>query len=62
MATKKLTGWGIKGRPFSKSEFDRSWIKTTTTVKTYPNYLKAIAKTLASRNVKLKNSLKQGMK
>ena len=59
---KKLTGWGTRGRPFSESEFKRSYIRVNTSVKKYPDYLKRVAKTLASKNIRDKRSLKAGMK
>jgi len=59
---RKMTGWGTRGRPFSEKEFNRSYIKSRFTVKKYSEYLKHIARTMSSRNIRLKKALKAGMR
>ena len=38
------TGWSYRGRPFSKSQFENSYLKKNKVVKNYSEYLSFIAK------------------
>jgi len=51
MVMKKITGWGIRGRPFSQSEFKRSHIKTAHKL-SYTGYLSDIARFSKKRGAK----------
>jgi hypothetical protein len=59
---RKNTGWGKNGRPFSEKEFKNSYIKESHKNFTYNQYLKEVLKTLSSKNKRLKESLKRGMR
>ena len=50
--TRKLTGWGVRGRPFSPVEWRRSYLKMRSGNMSYSTYLAA-----ASRLVKRKKRL-----
>ena len=41
---RRLSGWGIRDRPFSPKEFKTSWLKKNTSGMSYPDYLKNYAR------------------
>ena len=58
----KLTGWGIKGKPFTKEQFLKSHIRQKLFKgEGYKEYMKDVKETLRSRNKKLKRALKTAM-
>ena len=59
---RRLTGWGTKGRPFSQSEFNRSYIKKNIHSLSYSRYLMEVSKSLRSKNRRKRESIKIGMK
>ena len=41
---KKLAGWDYRGQPFSKEQFDRSYLKSKGGIKTYRSYLMSLVR------------------
>jgi hypothetical protein len=48
-----LTGWGKKGRPFSKKEFDNSYLKKNNKM-SYKTYLEKYARIVVGKKSKPK--------
>ena len=48
---RKIAGWGVRGRPFSQTEFKRSNIKTSLKM-TYPQYLSSVASMLKRKKTR----------
>jgi len=53
MAKRKITGWGMRGRPFSPKEYENSYIKKSFK-ESYAKYLKDYAILMKLRKKKRK--------
>ena len=63
MAMKTLTGWKVGERPFSKAEFERSYLKKKGFKDlTYPKYLRTLATEEGRKKVKARVRKKLGGK
>ena len=59
MVKKMFVGWGIKGKPFTREQFKKSYLKKSSK-QTYPQYMETIRE--QKKSPRLRKSFKWTMK